>query len=209
MPSRCSTPNVKCLLRPSAGVATVLSVLALALLLTSGCNRNKSPSPSIGDIVELIDKLEPWTADGRYSPAGWRRIIATAKVLQACDTNTVALGLSRFFNEKRSHNYQGSYEEDSKPFLLLRIIFDLPERAPTNRLFAFNSWDRTQRLPQGLYSGFNEDGTVNLAWPIVWKSGDACLADAYIGSSGPLYNAAAEYMYMYSQFALRKLESRQ
>ena len=194
-------------------------MLGLLVFSQLGCNRTPPQSLTQREIVDSIASIEPWNVDGTYSEQAWKRLLQTAKALQKCDTNTVARALAKessttnavrnviakYVPKKEKPNYRGSYEEDSKPFLLLRIMFELPEHAPADQRFASKGWHRSLDL-EGRLSGHNVDGTVNLAWPIAWQNCQPTLTAGCIGSSGPPYDARAEYMFMLSRFPPRNLD---
>src|SRR4030095_6367121 len=87
--------------------------------------------------------------------------------------------------------------EQGKVFLLLRVIFDLPEHAEAGRKFSFADWTRAR-------TDENSDGTVNLAWPISFASGTPRLVAGREGNAGS-YSPRNEYTFLRYQFPMRDL----
>jgi hypothetical protein len=88
--------------------------------------------------------------------------------------------------------------EQGKVFLLLRVMFELPENAPPQQRLAFAGWTRGR-------SGLNEDGTVNLAWPVSWKQGQPRLVAGREGSAGSGYSVREDFAYLRYHFRYRDL----
>src|SRR5205823_3845724 len=118
--------------------------------------------------------------------------------LQDCEPDSV---------EEALRSYQAASErvqsrDDSKLLLLLRVAFELPESVrPGGRQGfspSFGGWftDRTQ---------INEDGTTNLAWPILWRKGSPVLVTRFQGFQGPRHDAGGEYRYFLQNYPLRRL----
>jgi hypothetical protein len=175
---------------------------ALALLTSSDSRCSQVSSAAIQkDKVKLIAQirqLEPWRTD--YSEKGWKRLIALARVIQRTDPDTVAATFDTYLQHAFQDSVDAGYDE-SRPFLLLRAVFELPEEAPREAAFSFKGWFGTS-------SREGDRQRVNLAWPLSWKGGRPRLVAGCLGSEGPLYHAAAEYRYMLKHFPMRNLPRR-
>lgn len=91
---------------------------------------------------------------------------------------------------------------DSKLYLLIRVVFYLPEHAPKEEKWSyFGHWLRFQ-------TEYNSDGTINQAWPIMWNKGNPCLISGCLGIQGfGRYSAADEFLYLRNKCLFRDLSS--
>lgn len=144
----------------------------------------------------LIHNLPPWDSN-TMQVKEWQKFIDVAQALQAYDDSVVeqALGLLASKASKR-----GGFEIDelSKAYLLMRVIFLLPEH-----------WDGKNRISPGWFSGGsdkNSDGTINLSWPITWRTGKPQLVTAFQAYNGVSYNPRQEYELFVKRFPKRKLK---
>ena len=139
--------------------------------------------------------LPPW----RYEPFDdddWATYVSVARAVQQSSPETVEAALEHFLREARSETFQG-YESESKPFLLMRVVFDLPEVAPESERQSFKGWDN--------WPPPDADGRVSLAWPLSWQSGRPELVARYEGSQGLPYAAVEEYRHMRAHYPYREL----
>ena len=159
-----------------------------------------SISKENGDIearlLALFDSLEPWTDPDRMDSAAWSRYIEVARQVQQTDPATVERALSRFVKEA-AHAQAYSDESESKVFLLLRVVFELPSSAPEEQRRSFKGWINWPEADEG--------GRVNLSWPIVWEEGGSRLEARYEGSEGRPYAADLEYRYFQENYPYRNL----
>jgi len=164
--------------------------------LTMGC-RNNNPACTVTsrtNLVEQIALLEPWRVDGEYSQEGWKKMVRLARVIQRAAPADVSTALEAFA-ESRAFTVHRDYEEDSRPFILLRIVFQLPEANPTNS------------LPRG-FKGWRYSSTNSApppSWPVGWRNGKPHLVCGWPGSSGRGYGAVAEYEYFLKTYPYRDL----
>ena len=89
----------------------------------------------------------------------------------------------------------------SKLYLLLRLIFDVPEEYSRNNAKFFGGWrgwleERT----------LAEGGTANLLWPLGYQSQRLVLKGTLAGYYGLPYNGLGEYDYFASHFPLRSVD---
>lgn len=170
-------------------------ILASRSSLSSDVDLSKG-NWSVDEIVQIVDSVRPWSSEATYGPADWDRIIKIARIFQNLHEETITNALDRFsFQIKK--NFQGDYLEDSKPFLLLRVMFELPENAP-----------RSERTGGGwvtFNSDINSDGSVNQNWPISWKNGKPSMVSRYLGYQGIPYNPKLDYLKLNGRFKKRML----
>jgi hypothetical protein len=147
-------------------------------------------------LLESFDLLVPWTTPDDFKPKDWEVYVRVARMVQGSAPGAVKSALADFMNKAVNEEYKG-YESESKLFLLMRIVFDLPERAPAKARFSFKGWEN---WPEP-----DEKGYVNLAWPISWKDNLPKLEASYKGSMGQPYGAVEEYQYLLDHFPYRSL----
>jgi len=148
------------------------------------------------ELVESLQLLAPWRYGVHLSETEWKQYIETAKIFQAANAMDIADALDAFVLENNQEDYQG-WESESKPFLLMRVMFDLPEKAPVSQRFSFKGWSN---WPQP-----DAQENVNLGWPIIWRNGQPALEANYEGSMGEIYGASAEYHFLLDHFSFRNL----
>jgi hypothetical protein len=126
-----------------------------------------------------------------------RLLILTAQFIQKCRPKSVEQAL---FEYQSIQELDQEVRSDGKIYLLLRVTFVLPENASTDEWTMFGGWAtmNTER---------NEDGTVNLAWPLTWNKGNPRLISGFTALQGfdARYKAAAEYKYFSGKYPFRDL----
>jgi hypothetical protein len=138
-----------------------------------------------------------------YRPEHWAALVLAAKAVQDSDPNSVERALAAW-QENRAEGLPHTTQVETKVYLLMRVVFDLPERAPARDRYGFGGWlhDMPTEEPP-----VNPDGTVNLAWPVSWRSGDPRLVAGFQGLEGQPYDAVAEYRYLNARYKPRDLSS--
>jgi hypothetical protein len=194
--------------------------------------QSKRRAREVDALVRQIRSLEPWSSM-EYSRRGWKSLTKLARTIQRTDPGTVELALIKYMEltpeivwrrlEKWKRQKQvvpyPHHDEESKPFLLLRPVFDLPEAALQSESFSFKGWNHygldryheASRQPPRDTINFTEldkdYGGVNLAWPITFRFGQPRLVDGNAGASGPPYFPSKEYRYMLERFKYRYLDT--
>lgn len=148
------------------------------------------------EILNLLHSLSAWTAQGDFSDQDWEKYVEIAKLVQSTDPDVVAAALDEFTQQAIREGYQG-YESESKPFILMRVVFEIPETGSAEKRFSFKGWSN---WPEP-----DANNEVNLSWPISWIGGSPTLVAPYEGSMGRPYAAAAEYRFLLKNFPYRKL----
>jgi hypothetical protein len=152
------------------------------------------PAPSAADLTALLDALPPWASAPDFTEAEWERYRAAAKVFSRAAPATVAAALQAFVRQSLREEYRG-YEDESKPFILMRVLFDLPDRTAAGNWMPFKGWINWPP-PQ-------PDGSVNPGWPVRWSGGRPELEAPYSGSMGLPYAAAEEYDWLRQRYPFR------
>lgn len=149
-------------------------------------------------LVDYFHSLKPWKSKYDFTKKDWKLFIAVAKLIQSVDSATLEEALQSFMKQaiNLDENYQG-YENESKLFLLLRIVFDIPETSTSTEKFSYKGWTNWP-LP-------TDRTNTNPAWPISWKNGKPKLLDSYEGSMGQPYAAIFEYRFFKEHYKFRKL----
>jgi len=148
------------------------------------------------EIIERLRSLPPWQSQADFTAQDWQQYVDVAQLIQSTDPDTVAAALDEFVRQGLQEEFRG-YEEESKPFLLMRVIFELPERANVNERQSFKGWSN--------WPAADENNQVNLSWPVSWEGGRPRLLDTYQESMGLPYAAGAEYRFLLKKYPYRKL----
>jgi len=152
-------------------------------------------------LVEVLRSLPPWRGVSDFDDTDWDAYIGAARLVQQADPDAVGAALDEFAAEVRrlDENYPG-YEQESKPFLLLRVVFALPESVPVAQRFSYKGWSN--------WPDADDRGEVDPGWPVAWRAGRPRLLASYAGSEGQPYPAATEYRFLRETFPYRDLGRR-
>jgi hypothetical protein len=142
-----------------------------------------------------ISRIEPWTSSTNYSDNGWQQLSKAARAFQKAD-RTIAEEALTGYVQKYANDPNQLPVEQGKVYLLVRMIFEAPERGGTRIPFA--QWERGN-------SDVNPDGTINQGWPLSWSQGKPRLVAGREGNAGPAYSIATEYDYFRYNFKPRDL----
>lgn len=154
-------------------------------------------APSAAELVTLLDALPPWADPRDFTEAAWERYRAAARVFRHAEPAAVEAALDEFVRQTRDREYQG-YEDESKPFILMRVLFELPDRTDARERQSFKGWIN--------WPAPDADGTVNPGWPVRWSAGRPALEAPYSGSMGLPYAAAEEYRWLRERYPFRSLD---
>ena len=160
-------------------------VLAILCTFFEGCVASLSqdvPAPLTEKKLQtLTDSIVSWSEvePPSMSSRDWSNLVVVAKVIQTSEPKSVerALHLYQLGGEDESNFYRSSRPDDSKLFLLMRVVFVLPESVPEHDFHFFAGWLGTSSL-------YNADGSMNQSWPIKWNNGRPKLIAAYAGIQG-------------------------
>jgi hypothetical protein len=192
-------------------VLTILAVVGCAILVAwhaaKDDNGGIQPGPAgslkkswtATELAQLVTDLSPWTTPQNYHKRDWDKMLEVAAVFQSADSNLAVQAFDQF-SAQNANDFHDDYLESSKAYLLLLVVFDLPEHAkgyPSRGA----GWLAQRR-------DVNSDGTVNLDWPIKWNGGKPFLTSEYIGYEGIPYSPGQDYRFLASQFKMRNLPHR-
>lgn len=145
------------------------------------------------ELVTMFNSLRPWSRNSGFTDRDWDNYELVARIVQQTDPQVVEESLKSFESEKAFP--VTDYTDESKLFLLMRVMFDLPEAAPVE--------ERRQRKGWTNWPPPDGHGKVSLAWPISWAHGKPELVASYEGSEGPPYPAVADYRYLLANYPFR------
>jgi hypothetical protein len=148
----------------------------------------------MGIMIYNIDKLRPWKQD-QFADSDWALYFQTAKLIQECDERERVQLFEKI--RERYTKRDDNDELQSKLFILIRIVFDLPVKIDSSMFRSFKGWDNWPKP--------DDSGKVSVSWPIGWEKGKPFLADFYKGSSGKPYALKEEYEYFKKAYAYRKI----
>jgi hypothetical protein len=177
---------------------TFVIVLCQTCFLTEG-RAQDTPSLKLDhhEFAERLEALKPW-GGADYTKDGWDRLVSLGMLVQRMDPNEVSSAIHEFLTTVHNPSETGFVGQNTKLLLLLRIVFDLPERFPAERRFfgeGFLTVPFEWKAPR----------RVSVSWPIAWNLGRPQLLAICLGKCGSPYDAAAEYRYFHSRYRLRDL----
>lgn len=164
----------------------------------------------VPEIMARIHAIPPWPSGERdcaYGPIHWSRLVQTARDLQKADPIRLETAC-QYYVVHYETSFEGGIDivaEWSKPLLLLRMMFDIPE---TEELAEYHpigcmgfggfGW---QPICEGL------DPPRTLALPLTFKGGSPAFTALRFGYNGPAYRADEEYRFFVRHFRFRNLEA--
>jgi len=114
------------------------------------------------EVIKRLHSLAPWQNQVEFTADEWERYIELAQLVQATDPDTVEAALDEFVRQVSQQPFT-EYEGDSKPFILMRVVFELPERASADERRSFKGWVN--------WPDADANNQVNLSWQAVNDSG--------------------------------------
>jgi len=147
------------------------------------------------EIIPLIRNLKPWPFEvSAFVVGDFQAYEKAAATLQAADTSEVSQALQDFRDSIRPDDPESDALE-SRVFLLLRFVFDLPEEASLAQRRIFKGWAN--------WPAPGPDGKVSLSWPLSFKGKSPQLLSGRAGSQGQAYAIEAEYQHFLDHFSYR------
>lgn len=155
---------------------------------------------SMGEVCRLVEALPPWKSVGEED---WDLYIDTAMVLQWADPSLVRIALNEYvLHFSTSWDPEVSaVDEHSKAFLLLRVMFDLPQTPDESEPYGVGAWWVRMRPGAPDISGTE-------SFPILWTQDGPMLTAGFAGYSGASYDAGREFAYFCNHFKYRTLRSK-
>ncbi|GAB1857167.1 hypothetical protein MHTCC0001_20030 [Flavobacteriaceae bacterium MHTCC 0001] len=155
----------------------------------------------MNDYLNLVSKftnLKAWSSAHQFSKEDWSAYTKVARVIQKTDTEIVKRALSYFMGNFSEFDSEGGVEPESKLFILMRIVFDIPQNVLADNYRSYKGWINWPEVKGG--------DLLNLGWPVFWQDGKPSLIALYNGSQGLPYAAVEEYNYFLNHYAFRVLE---
>ena len=179
---------------------SVILSLLLMLSLQTGCQSIGDKSDGRGllceaEVAELIYGLPAWRYDRPLSTIEWNIYVEAGKVLQKTDSSILLNGLYLESEQWQKSAFLDGFSEESKPYLLLRVMFDLPEEIPYGKRFVSKGW-RGREVSDKWYPN----------WPIQWGQDGPRLITLCRGCIGPPYSVVSEYKHFKNTYPFRNLE---
>jgi len=185
-------------------------ILAILCTFGGGCvvslSQDVPAHLTVKKLKTLTDSIVSWSEvePSSMSSTDWSNLVVVAKAIQASEPKSVekALHLYQLGGEDESNFYASSRSDDSKLFLLVRVVFILPESVSERDFHFFAGW-------VGGFGLYNADGSMNQSWPVKWNNGRPKLIAPYGGIQGinARYDASAEYSFFREKYQMRDLST--
>lgn len=154
---------------------------------------------SAASLVDQFKQITPWRHSQDYSRSEWSKIIDVALTVQNAPPPTMAMALDEFMKWASNQPVHGDFEPESQVYILMRVVFQLPEDSERRNAFSFKGWTNSVDM-------FRHN-RANLSWPVSWTGNTTPkLLARYEGSEGMPYQARREFDYMRKHFKFRKLK---
>jgi hypothetical protein len=150
------------------------------------------------ELAELFHTITPWASPLDYGSAEWAYIIGVAKTVQRTDPQVTVDAMDMFMDKVWGAEYNDGGELEL--FLLMRVVFELPEDAPIEDLrhvrYIGMSWEEARK-----------GNRANLSWPISWTDGGPRIVSSPGFITGPPYNPSEEFEHLLRRYPFRDLSS--
>jgi hypothetical protein len=130
-------------------------------------------------LAQRIASIAPWSSYVAYSQADWDKILDVANELNQSNSDSVRAALS-IFSGQAAQVDATHYLEISKAFILIRVMFRLPESEIRGNWARGGGWiaDQSSKGP---------------GWPVVWRRGRPKLASPFLAYDGIAYDPVSDY----------------
>jgi hypothetical protein len=145
---------------------------------------------------KLIYKIPAWT-NGYYTTTSLQLLNIARQVQNS--TSAASLANSLLVYENTFAGTTDYVEHMSKVYLLLRVLYQLPQEMNSSNAKTFGGW---------IHPGIGKGSAFNMSWPVTAStnpSGIQVNVDFFSGFLGRGYNAAAELNYFNNSFPKRNL----
>jgi len=165
------------------------------------CSTSTSTDSQSDSLRELLLSMPNW--DHELSKVEWDKVVYGAKVVQSTEDAVVKQVLSQIWFDalEKEKDAVKATMLSLKPFLILRVVFDLPESAPKGawkNFTTYQGWDKHPIIPGA--------EKVNLAWPLLWHDGRPVLVTLLPSANGGRgYQGHFEFQYFKDHFKMRDL----
>jgi len=180
---------------PRLSKIIVYGVVGLAILWFGGwLIKREQPVYAKWKLKRFVRKIEAWPASTNYSAAGWSHLVGAARAFQKANPKLAEDALAEYLQEYANKPSQLPIEQ-GKVFLLLRVVFDLPDRV-----------QQTSAAGSGR-PDLSADGAANPAWPLRWEEGKPRLVAGYANAAVSRKSIRDEYAYLRYRFRYRDLSN--
>lgn len=175
-------------------------VAFLTLVLGAACSEadekleQVKQSATTAEIIALVEDLPPWTRVA-YGSTEIARLNLIVDKLR--DYSLSELEAAIVFLYEDPSVTKGILEQDSKTFLILRVLFDVPSSTSLADAKSFGGWIRPE-LGQD-----PPPSTINMLWPVAISGDHAVSVSNFMGYLGDSYDAVGEFMYFKDKYGLR------
>jgi hypothetical protein len=146
---------------------------------------------TVATLLAAFLRLAPWHYEPGLSADDLAAYEAAARLVQSSQPAEVRRALADFQDQADP----SGIDNQTRLFLLMRFVFDLPEHAPAADRHIFWGW---VNWPEP-----DATGHVNLAWPLSFAGGRPVLLDRFKGAEGSLDGAVEEYQDLLARFPFR------
>ncbi|MBI3586726.1 MAG: hypothetical protein HY088_06320 [Ignavibacteriales bacterium] len=162
---------------------------------TSGLNIPEEESGTMANndsLAQLIEAIPLWTKG--YSDTETKQLISSSKAIAKYSLDDIRRGVASFFKTHKSD--KKAIDNLSKVYLLLRVIFDVPQSIERKQAKVFGGWD---------HPSIEERAEVfNLLWPLELKDSKIQVKGTFSGYHGIIYDAVGEFDFFKAKFKTRK-----
>jgi len=144
-----------------------------------------------GKFFQYVEALKPWT-DGAYTQQDNNELRWNAQELQKLSTSEIMTGI-----EEYTQYYNGRIEPMSKLYLMMRMIFDVPQNTSMDQAKNFGGWIKPEQQVSG--------EQTSLLWPLGYnENSQLTVKHNFMGYSGSVYDAPGEAMYFMENYGRRE-----
>lgn len=151
---------------------------------------------TVPDLLASLRRLPPWRRNAGFSARDISAYEEAARLVQGAAPKEVQEALATF---QIQADLSAWIDNETRLFLLMRFVFDLPESAPAAERHIFWGWVNWPEPGQG--------GQVNLSWPFSFASGRPVLLAGFEGAEGACDAAVEEYRDLLARFPFRRPHS--
>jgi len=155
--------------------------------------KGKILTPVGGKFFEHVEPIKSWTNDTAYNANDNMFLLQQAIQLSVLSDNEIRTGVQAY-----TDYYKGHPDGLSKLFLILRVIYNVPDSMPIDQAKSYGGWIKPVAELTGPY--------YKISWPLATDpQGHPIVNYLYMGYLGAPYDASSELEYFISTFGRRQL----
>ena len=148
----------------------------------------------VQSLIDAIASVPAWT-EAYYDEPDTQQLVNAAAACAEAPPEVLRSALEAYYLQKRKG--ADPTADLSRPYLLLRVIFDLPDAIDRKEAKVFGGWNHP--------SIFSGAPTFNLSWPVRVREGEAVAIESpFTGYRGRPYDLVSEYDYFARRFQRRR-----